>query len=382
MKMLRLIPSFLCLSISMIHAQNAYFPDKNWETKKPVEVKMNPIMLDSAVNFALKNEVKMEYDLRIANMKSYAREPDYKILGPMKERGKPAGIILKNGYMVAKWGDLERVDMTFSVTKSYLSTVAGLAVDNGLIDNIDTPVKKYVWDDTYVGEHNAAVTWRHLLTQSSDWSGCLFDVCDWADRPPKEGGIDDWKNRKLYPSGTQYKYNDVRVNVLSYSLLQVWRKPLPMILKEKIMDPIGASSTWRWFGYEKSYVNLDGMMMQSVSGGGHHGGGIFINTLDQARFGLLFARKGKWKNQQLISEKWVNSVNQPSAANPTYGLMWWTNQDGKMGDFSKNIYSANGYGGNFIVVDVEHDLVIVTRWLEPDKLGELVKIVLGGLEKK
>jgi CubicO group peptidase (beta-lactamase class C family) len=220
-----------------------------------------------------------------------------------------------------------------------------------------------------------------LLTQSSDWSGCLFDICDWADRPPKEGGIDDWKNRKLYPSGTQYEYNDVRVNVLSYSLLQVWRKPLPMVLKEKIMDPIGASSTWRWFGYEKSYVNLDGMMMQSVSGGGHHGGGIFINTLDQARFGLLFSRKGKWKNQQLISEKWVNSVNQPSSANPAYGLMWWTNQDSKMGDFSKNIYSANGYGGNFIVVDVEHDLVIVTRWLEPDKLGELVKIVLGGLEK-
>jgi CubicO group peptidase (beta-lactamase class C family) len=381
MKHSLLMPVFFCLFITFIQGQNPYFPDKNWESKKPNEVKMNPILLDSAVNFALKNEVKMEYDLRIANMKSYAREPDYKILGPMKDRGKPAGIILKNGYIVAQWGDLERVDMTFSVTKSYLSTVAGLAVDNGLIENIDTVVKKHVWDDTYAGAHNGAVTWRHLLTQSSDWSGCLFDICDWADRPPKEGGIDDWKNRKLYPSGTQYEYNDVRVNVLSYSLLQVWRKPLPMVLKEKIMDPIGASSTWRWFGYEKSYVNLDGMMMQSVSGGGHHGGGIFINTLDQARFGLLFSRKGKWKNQQLISEKWVNSVNQPSSANPAYGLMWWTNQDGKMGDFSKNIYSANGYGGNFIVVDVEHDLVIVTRWLEPDKLGELVKIVLGGLEK-
>ena len=382
MKFIHQTVIFVCLSASLMHAQNAYFPDKNWESKQPFEVKMNPLMLDSAVNFAIKNEVKMDYDLRIANMKSYVREPDYKILGPMKERGKPAGIVLKNGYIVAKWGDLERVDMTFSVTKSYLSTVAGLAVDNGLIDNIDTLLKKQVWDNTFYGEHNGAITWRHLLTQSSDWSGCLFDICDWADRPPKEGGIDDWKNRKLYPAGTQYKYNDVRVNVLSYALLQVWRKPLPMILKEKIMDPIGASSTWRWFGYDNSYVNLDGMMMQSVSGGGHHGGGIFINTLDQARFGLLFSRKGKWKNQQLISEKWVNSVNQPSVANPTYGLMWWTNQDGKMGDFSKNIYSANGYGGNFIVVDVEHDLVIVTRWLEPDKLGELVKIVLASLEKK
>jgi hypothetical protein len=151
MKHSLLMPVFLCLFITFIQGQNPYFPDKNWESKKPNEVKMNPILLDSAVNFALKNEVKMEYDLRIANMKSYAREPDYKILGPMKDRGKPTGIILKNGYIVAQWGDLERVDMTFSVTKSYLSTIAGLAVDNGLIENIDTVVKKHVWDDTYAG---------------------------------------------------------------------------------------------------------------------------------------------------------------------------------------------------------------------------------------
>jgi CubicO group peptidase (beta-lactamase class C family) len=373
----------IVLSFNILYSQSTtYFPDATWQTKQPSELKMNAALLDSAIRFAINNEVKMDYDLRIANMKSYAREPDYKILGPMKQRGKPAGIILKNGYIVAQWGDIERVDMTFSVTKSYLSTVAGLAIDNGLIANIDENVNKYVWDNTFEGAHNSTITWRHLLTQSSDWAGCLFDICDWADRPPKDGDIDDWKNRKRFASGTHYQYNDVRVNVLAYSLLQVWRKPLPMILKEKIMDPIGASSSWRWFGYEKSYVNMDGLMMQSVSGGGHHGGGIFINSLDQARFGLLFLRKGKWKNQQLLSEKWVDAAHQPSAANKSYGLMWWTNEEGKMGNFSKNIYSANGFGGNFIVVDNEHDLVIVTRWLEPDKLGDLVKIVIDASSKK
>ncbi len=373
----------LVLSFNILCSQSApYYPDATWQTKQPSELKMNAALLDSAMRFAINNEVKMDYDLRIANMKSYVREPDYEILGPMKQRGKPAGIILKNGYIVAQWGDIERVDMTYSVTKSYLSTVAGLAVENGLIANIDENVNKYVWDNTFEGAHNSTITWRHLLTQSSDWSGCLFEICDWADRPPKEGGIDDWKSRKRFASGTHYQYNDVRVNVLAYSLLQVWRKPLSMILKEKIMDPIGASSTWRWFGYEKSYVNMDGLMMQSVSGGGHHGGGIFINSLDQARFGLLFSRKGKWKNQQLISEKWVDAAHQPSAANKSYGLMWWTNEEGKMGNFSKNVYSANGYGGNFIVVDNEHDLVIVARWLEPDKLGGLVKIVIDAAGKK
>jgi len=372
----------LTLFFQLTYSQQLYFPDSTWQTKKPAELKMNAQLLDSAVSFAVHNETKTDYDLRIANMKAYANEPNYRIAGPMRERGKPAGIILKNGYIVAQWGDVKRVDMTFSVSKSFLSTVAGLAADDHLIKNIDDRVNEYVWDGKFDGEHNSKITWRHLLTQSSDWSGCLFDVCDWADRPPKQGGIDDWKNRKLLEPGSNFEYNDVRVNLLAYSLLEVMRKPLPVVLRERIMDPIGASTTWRWYGYDNSFVNVDGQMIESVSGGGHFGGGIFINTLDQARFGLLFLRKGKWKNKQLISEQWVNSVGLPSAANRSYGLMWWTNQESQLGNVSKNIYYANGFGGNFIVVDNEHDLVIVARWLEPNKIGELVRLVINATENK
>jgi CubicO group peptidase (beta-lactamase class C family) len=376
-KLLSITAYFLVLSIQ---AQQLYYPDSNWQSKKPAELQMNQSIIDSAVRFALSNEVKIDYDMRIANIKSYTNEPGYRILGPMKQRGKPAGMIIKNGYIVAQWGDLNRVDMTFSVTKSYLSTIAGLAVDNRMIRSVDDKVKEYVWDEKFDGEHNGKVTWRHLLTQSSDWSGCLFDNCDWADRPPKEGGIDEWKHRKLLEPGTNFEYNDVRVNLLSYSLLQVWRKPLPAVLKEKIMDPIGASSTWRWFGYENSYVNMDGLMVQSVSGGGHHGGGIFINTYDQARFGLLFARKGKWKNQQLVSVDWTEAVHKPSSANKSYGFLWWTNHNNDLGNISKDIYTAQGYGGNYIVIDTENDLVIVTRWLDTGKLGELVRLVESAIK--
>jgi hypothetical protein len=92
-----------------IFCQNNYFPDANWQTKKPNEVKMNAALLDSAVQFAIQNEIKMEYDLRLANLKAYAREPQYTIRGPMKHRGKPAGLILKmaissrNGAMLSVW---------------------------------------------------------------------------------------------------------------------------------------------------------------------------------------------------------------------------------------------------------------------------------------
>jgi CubicO group peptidase (beta-lactamase class C family) len=370
----------LFLSANCI-AQSTYFPDEIWETKAPSDVKMNASMVDKAVQFAIDNENSVETDLRIANIKAFGREPNYRILGPTKKRGKPAGLIIRNGYIVAQWGDLKRVDMTFSVTKSYLSTVAGLAVDSRLIKSVDDAVKDYVTDGSYDGAHNSKITWRHLLDQSSDWSGCQFSICDWADRPPREGGIDDWKNRKLYEPGTHYKYNDVRVNLLAYSLLQVWRKPLPVVLKEKIMDPIGASTTWRWHGYDNSFVNVDGIMMQSVSGGGHFGGGLFINTLDHGRFGLLYLRKGNWNGTQLISEEWIKAARKPSVANKNYGFMWWLNEQQSMKGLSKNIYSARGFGGNYIVIDEEHDLVIVTRWLNSRKLGEFVKLVIDSVEE-
>ncbi|MEM6845331.1 MAG: serine hydrolase [Bacteroidota bacterium] len=371
-------------SIASLWAQTKpYFPaSQTWEALPPQQMGLNAEQLQQAVDFAQANEYEGDHDLEIAILKGFAREPYHEIKGPTKDRGEPAGIILKNGYIVAQWGDVERVDMTFSVTKSYLSTVAGLAVDEGLIQSVDDSVGQYVWDGTFEGDHNAQITWEHLLNQSSDWSGSLFGISDWADRPPSEGGVDDWKYRELLTPGTNFEYNDVRVNLLAYSLLQVWRKPLPMVLKEKIMDPIEASPTWRWYGYDNSFVNVDGIMMQSVSGGGHSGGGVFISTLDHARFGLLFLRRGLWNGQRLISEDWIEQATTSSSANQSYGYMWWLNRGERAWDgISPSVYYAAGFGGNFIVVDNEHDMVIVTRWLQPSQIGEMVRLVLASVEK-
>ena len=207
-----------------------------WETKNPEEFNLSTVALNKAINFAQSNEYSGERDLRIAILKGFEKEPYHKILGPTKKRGGPAGILLKNGYQIASWGETKRVDMTFSVTKSYLSTIAGLAVDRGFFKTTEAVVNT-VWDTTFDGAHNQQITWEHILNQSSDWSGTLWGGHDWADRPPSKGSIDDWKNRPFFRPGTQFEYNDVRVNVLAYSLLQVWRKPLPQILKEYIMDP-------------------------------------------------------------------------------------------------------------------------------------------------
>jgi len=377
--------SFICISLMMLpsitYTQPAYFPDRGieWETRDPDKLGMNVAKLNEAVKFAQENEYQGAYDLKIAILEGFSREPYHYLAGPTKDRGKPAGVILKNGYIIAQWGDVTRVDMTFSITKSYLSTVAGLAWDAGLIQNLSDSVHRYVWDGTFEGQHNSTITWDHLLTQSSDWSGELFGMKDWADRPPRDGDIDDWKLRDLYTPGTVFEYNDVRVNVLAYSLLQIWREPLPKVLKEKIMDPIGASPTWRWYGYDHSFVTIDGLQVQSVSGGGHSGGGLFIHTLDHARFGLLFLNKGKWKDQQLISSAWIEKATQSSQANPNYGYMWWLNQPGdrKWDTLSENIYYAAGFGGNYIVIIPDHQMVIVTRWLDPPRIDTLIQKVVA-----
>ena len=364
-------------------SQNVYFPSAaNWKTSSAKKQGFNEAQLAKAIDFAKANEYKGDRDLRIPIAKAYVREPYFKIVGPTKERGGPAGIIVRHGYIVAQWGDVERADMTFSVTKSYLATIAGLAVDEGLIKDTHDKVNTYVNDTTFASEHNSKITWHHLLTQSSDWSGNLFGMYDWADRPPKEGTIEDWKNRTLVEPGTVYEYNDVRVNLLAYSLLRVYQKPLPVVLKEKIMDPIGASSTWNWYGYETSKVKIKGVDIESVSGGGHSGGGLFINTLDHARFGLLFARNGNWNGKQLISTKWIGQMTQSSGANSAYGYLWWLNRGNeKWEGLSEDIFYANGFGGNFIVVDKAHDLVIVLRWLEPSKLEEMMKQVFTAIDK-
>jgi CubicO group peptidase (beta-lactamase class C family) len=274
--------------------------------------------------------------------------------------------------------------MTFSVTKSYLSAVAGLAVQEGLIKSVDDQVVDYVWDGTFHGTHNEKITWKHLLHQSSDWTGQLWGGLDWADRPPREGGVDDWKFRSLIEPGSVMEYNDVRVNVLAYALLQVWRQPLPMVLKNKIMDPIGASSGWRWYGYENAWVNVDGINMQSVSGGGHSGGGLFISAEDHARFGLLYLNNGKWENEQLVSPEWIKMATTSSGPNISYGYMWWLNRKGGRywEGVPESVFYAAGFGGNYIVVDQENDLVVVTRWLEPSKMGEFMGLVMKAVDPK
>jgi CubicO group peptidase (beta-lactamase class C family) len=381
--------------------KSAYFPDATWQHKTPAELGFNPDLLKQAIDFAIASETRAPRDLVMNHYQTFGREPFGYAIGPIKERGAPTGLVIRHGYIVAEWGEPLRVDMTHSVSKSFLSAVVGVAFDRGMIKSIDDTVKDYVppvllYDarppadksdrlgkgdllSLFETPHNRTITWDHMLRQTSDWEGTLWGKPDWADRP--KGNPAEWTTRPRRKSGAFYEYNDVRVNALALAALNVWRRPLPQVLKDNIMGPIGASNTWRWFGYENSWIVLDGEPVQSVSGGGHWGGGMFINAYDMGRFGYLTLRHGKWKDRQLISNQWVDWALTPTPAEPTYGFMnFFLNTDRKlMPSAPPSVFVHIGNGANMIIVDPDHDVVAVVRWIDGGAGDGFVKRLIAAL---
>ena len=225
-----------------------------------------------------------------------------------------------------------------------------------------------------------------MLRQTSDWRGDLWGKPSWADRPPR-GNPSEAEQRGVpeREPGTSWEYNDVCVNLLAYAALEAWREPLPKVLDRLVMTPIGASGTWRWHGYSTSWGPLDGQYVQSVSGGGHHGGGMFVSTRDQARFGLLCLRDGRWGERQIIPKAWIDYARQPTDVRPDYGIMnWFLNAEGVDSDGkAQRTWPAapagavcfRGAGSNLVYFDSEVDLLIVLRWFDNTKLNALLERV-------
>ncbi len=374
----------LTLIVSTSSAADYFPPAGQWQQKPAAELKVDAALLQQAVDYAIKAENKADPDQALVQATTFgAKEPYDQIIGPMKTRAPANGIIIYKGMVIARWGDTEAVDMTHSITKTFLTTVTGLAWQQGLIRNLQDKVESYMPHgvDLYQGAHNSQIRWDHLLRQTSDWQGTLWGKPDWADRPEGKTPA-DWPKRPLRTPGSHYKYNDVRVNLLALSTLYVWRKPLPQVLNEQIMTPIGASSTWRWYGYDNSWIELDGQKIQSVSGGGHWGGGMFINAWDLARFGYLFLRDGKWQDKQLVSKEWIKMASTGGSANPEYGFANWFLNPGRkaLPSAPATAITFQGAGRNIIYIDKDNDLLMVARWIgNGDELDQLVGKVLQAL---
>jgi len=353
--------AFCLFPLLTAQPRRSYFPAAGtWQRKAPAEVGMDAAKLKEAVAWAESHGAK--WDFAEDQVRTFG-----KVLGPLPEkRASTNGLILRHGYIVGEFGDTTTHDPVYSIAKSFLSTTASIAVAKGLIRNLDDPVADYVHDGGYDSPHNAQITWRHHLQQESEWEGTLWGK-NASFVGQEEFGAGARKPREVQAPGTFYEYNDVRINRFALSLARVFGKSLPEVFKENVMDKIGGSSEWKWQGYGAlSTVQIVGQKVESVSGGTRWGGGLWMNSQDLARFGLLILNRGRWDGRPVIAEPWIAAATKPSAHGPDYGYLWWLNTKQKQWPSAPaTSFAAIGNGGNIIWIDPEHDLVLVWHWHQP-----------------
>ena len=317
--------------------------------------------------------------------------PWNRLLGAVVPRGPASGLVLLGGREVCAWGEPDRADLTFSVAKTYLALLAGVAVDRGLIADIDTPVAARVPGIGFDDARGRSITWRHLLQQRSEWEGTCFGVPDTVDRyrllawqtQQTQGQPTHRKGeaRPLQAPGSFWEYNDVRINQLSLALTHVFGCALPEVFAEAITRPLGIPDEWRWTGYSTSTIELaDGRRVEGVPGGSHWGGGIAISARAQARIAQMLIDGGSWQGTRVLSRAWIERMLEPCAIAPFYGMLVWLNGARRIcKPAPESSWFALGAGSSIVWHDSALDLVAVVRWIDSAAFDGLAERILAAL---
>ena len=312
--------------------------------------------------------------------------PFNRLRGPVHVRGGVSGVIRLHGEEVARWGEPDRADQTFSVAKTYLCLLAGVAQARGLLPDAQQRVADALPGIGFDDAHNREIRWTHLLEQTSEWQGTCFGMPDTVEHnrrvghDPKPPQGRKGEARVLQRPGSYWEYNDVRINQFALALLHLFGRPLPEVFEESILRPLGGGEGFLWEGYDDAWVEIDGLRMQSVPGGTHWGGGVTISARDQARIGQLLLDGGKHAGRQLVPAEWIARMRQPSVVAPFYGWLTWLNREGQMfTEASRSSYFLMGAGGHYTWVDPDHSMVAVVRWIDPAQSAGFVSRVARAL---
>jgi CubicO group peptidase (beta-lactamase class C family) len=289
------------------------------------------------------------------------------VLGELLGGSGASGVIQHRGHEVASWGDPDVPEMAYSATKSFVALVAGVAFDRGLL-RPEQPVVESVDLVEFRRGRARQITWQHLLQQTSQWQGTLWGKPSSVDAQSLREGDEV---HDVAP-GAGWAYNDIRINLLTLALTALLEAPLDEVLREAILDPLGASASWSWHGYCTSWVPLGDSRVCVVSGGAHWGGGLFIPARDMARVGQLHLDGGRHGQHRLLSRAWMDRMWTPCDVKPEYGYLWWLNDNGKVWPGAPRTgRCARGNGGRHLLwVDPARDLVLASRW------GDEVEVLL------
>ena len=269
-------------------------------------------------------------------------------------------LVVKDGLLIAEeyfgGASVETLHDVRSVTKSVVATLTGIAIDEGHIASLDDPIDLYL--DPAVAPlttEQRAITVRHLLNMTGgfewDETGGGGDYAAWITSGEHIGFLLD---RPLEtPPGSAFRYNSAAVHLLGVVVASAVDEPLEVFADRVLFSPLGVT-TVAWEGLSGGFVN--------------GGAGIDLRARDLLRFGQLYLQDGVSGDGDVLPHGWVGAATQPAFTwrasygaldSYTYGRLWWISESQP-----ETAYLAWGYGGQFIYVVPDLELVVVatTNW--------------------
>ena len=306
----------LLILFSNLHADVAVFPEQEWESKTPDSV-------------GIESE-KVEYLFDLA----------------FQDQATQSAVLIKNGYIIkerySESFDQESYGTSWSMAKSFYAALIGISIDRGEINSLDDKVSDYV---DYYNDERSEITIRQILNMTSGLDFPENEHESMFFRHDQIAYVKDVGVEKL-PEQV-FEYNNVNSMIVGEILKNATGISAEILLEDRIFKPIGIDKFTLWkdgSGNPMTYCCID------------------MSARDYSRFGLLFSRKGKWHNEQIISENYVNETFTPywgqtpnwwTDENRGYSLHWWIS---KYDDDSK-IFNTSGKFGQYIFVDHENDII-------------------------
>lgn len=339
------------------------FPGEAWEEVTPESQNINSARLNDAVSYLKENSGR---------------------------DGVNELVIIRNGYMVWKGTNIDKVHGVWSLTKSFTSTVLGLLIDDGKA-SLETLAKEYVPEMSVIYPD---ITLRDFTTMTSGYYAVGDEARGSYRHGPSPTPFKPADKPLFAPPGSRYAYWDSAMNQFANVLTRIADEPIKDLFKRRIADPIGMNSEkWDWGDFGK----VNGIIVNGGSGNGNKH--VQISARELARFGHLFLNKGKWRDKQLISRAWVYQATRAQV--PTsmpleslsgadgrgvYGYNWWVNSIKHDGSRTwpgapAGTYSASGYNNNDMFIIPEWDMVIVRLGLDQNDIPITDKIYGTFIEK-
>ncbi|MFW9855019.1 MAG: serine hydrolase domain-containing protein [Candidatus Thorarchaeota archaeon] len=258
-------------------------------------------------------------------------------------------LIVRNGYLIHEhyFSTLVNENTSrniFSCTKSVISTLIGIAIEEGYIGSVNDPVLSYFPNHSiqYRDTWKESITIEDLLTMTSgfSWDESNYDDIenDYFQMISSPNAVQYVLDRPMNNiPGSSWNYNTGNSHLLSAILDNVTEIGTGEFAQTRLFYPLGIGNP-DW--------TLD---KQGIPYGGSN---LILKPRDMAKFGYLFLHNGTWDGNQIVSKEWITAGTRGTEVASFYGYQWWIEP-------TRSGFSARGYKGQYILVLPDNDMVIV-----------------------